>query len=112
MPQQILPVQTHHKKMWISRWLTADTDTGTIIRGISKLQIDFRDSSHSCHLVAWLVLRGSSQSVPGGTTSRRRIVPLIPIGDIKPNGSNIILIVDKRPLRVAGFSLSFKRNMS
>jgi hypothetical protein len=29
------------------------------------------------------VLRGSSQSVPGGTTLRRRIFPLIPIGDIK-----------------------------
>jgi hypothetical protein len=36
---------------------------------------------HSRHLVACSVLRGSSQSVPGGTTSRRRIFPLIPIGE-------------------------------
>ena len=98
--------------MWILRWLDADTDTGTIIRGISKLQIDFRDSSHIRHLVVCSVLRGSSQSVAGGTTPRRRICPLITIDDIKPNRSNILLIVDKIPLRVAGFSLSFKRDIN
>ena len=98
--------------MWISRWLDADTDTGTIIRGISKLHIDFRDSSHNRHLAVCSVLRGSSQSVPGGTNSRRRIFPLITIDDIKPNGSNILLIVDNIPLRVAGFSLSFKRDIN
>jgi hypothetical protein len=79
--------------MWISRWVAVDTDTGTIIRGISKLQIDFRDSSHSRHLVACSVLRGSSQSVPGGTTSRRRIFPLITIGDIKPNRSTHLMFL-------------------
>jgi hypothetical protein len=72
-----------HKNPW---WIT-------VIFDYIKLYLTMLMSwklSHSRHLVACSVLRGSSQSVPGGTTSRRRIFPLITIGDIKPNGSKVI----------------------